>query len=226
MKNYTEHPSNLDTLSDRLNYVLGILDTKKADLARTIDVKPQTIQYLCDGKTNSSKFTFEIATALGVNPGWLATGKGEIFFADDPKQKFVKDYKRIPILTNEQLINKANNIKIKDTDIKEWEAVKTNSSNIFCTIISDASMEPILRSYAKIFFREYQIDNQIKPINGDIVIVFSKRFNSIMIRTIVEKNNAIYLSPSNKELFKEIELNEDFIILGKAIECRFIIGKG
>jgi hypothetical protein len=47
-----------------------------------------------------------------------------------------------------------------------------------------------------------------------------------MIRNVVEKNNLLYLSPSNKELFKEVELNEDFIILGTAIECRFIIGKG
>ncbi len=226
MKNYTEDSINLDTLSDRLNYVISILETKKADLARAIDVKPQTIQYLCDGKTNSSKFTFEIATALGVNPGWLATGKGEIFFADDPKQKFIKDYKRIPFLTNEQLIGKAQNIKIKDTDIKEWEALKTTSSNIFCTTINDASMEPTLRSYSKIFFKEYLIDGQVKPTAGEIIIVFSKRFNSIMIRNVVEKNNVLYLSPSNKELFKEVELNEDFIILGIAIECRFTIGKG
>ena len=74
----------LINLSSRLNYSLQLTGTKKADLARAIGVKPQVIQFLCSSETQSSRFTFEIATALGLSTRWLATGEGEMFLADDP----------------------------------------------------------------------------------------------------------------------------------------------
>ncbi|MCB1826949.1 MAG: helix-turn-helix transcriptional regulator, partial [Coxiellaceae bacterium] len=73
---------NLDTLSCRLNYALELTGTRKADLARAIDVKPQVIQFLCNSKTKASRFSFEIATALGLSVRWLATGEGAMFLAD------------------------------------------------------------------------------------------------------------------------------------------------
>lgn len=70
--------ANLQCLSDRLNYALEHGDTSKAELARLIGVQPQTIQYLCSTKAESSKFTFEIAHALAVNFEWLAVGRGDM----------------------------------------------------------------------------------------------------------------------------------------------------
>ena len=70
--------SDLDTLSDRLNFAINKMGIKKAELARQIGIQPQTLQYLCDSKANASKFTFEIATVLGVDTKWLATGNGDI----------------------------------------------------------------------------------------------------------------------------------------------------
>jgi hypothetical protein len=42
-------------------HALKLTGTKKADLARAIAVKPQLIQFMCNSKTLSSRFTFEIA---------------------------------------------------------------------------------------------------------------------------------------------------------------------
>ncbi|MCX7125382.1 MAG: helix-turn-helix transcriptional regulator, partial [Gammaproteobacteria bacterium] len=81
------------TLSDRLQHALEITGMKKADLARAIDVQPQTIQHLCNGNVKSSRFTFELATVLGLNTTWLATGEGTPFLSDDPKNSFFDEYK-------------------------------------------------------------------------------------------------------------------------------------
>ncbi len=70
----------MKNLSERLNHALAVTNTKKADLARAIGVKPQVIQFLCSSHTQASRFTFELATALGLNTRWLATGEGEMFF--------------------------------------------------------------------------------------------------------------------------------------------------
>ena len=41
LKNHNDgHMQKLKSLSDRLNYALDLLGTRKADLARAIDVKP------------------------------------------------------------------------------------------------------------------------------------------------------------------------------------------
>jgi SOS-response transcriptional repressor LexA len=223
MDNHILESKNFENLSDRLNYVLEVLGTKKADLARAINVQPQTIQYLCSGNTNSSKFTFEIAAVLGINTGWLATGKGEIFLADDPKQKLLKDYKKIPFLNSEQLILKAKSQTIKEADIKIWAVLKTVHSNVFCVAMNDSSMEPMLPNSSSIFFKEKLLVDQKNPIDSEIVVAYSKRQNTVMVREIIEIDNLFYLFPINKELFKEISFNEDFIILGNAIECQFTI---
>src|SRR5580704_15114140 len=115
----------LENLSDRLNYALSLTATKKADLARSISVKPQIIQFLCTSQTQSSRFTFEIATALGLSTRWLATGEGEMFVEDDPKQQFIKTYKPIPVLNNDNirevfLYKKS----LNHLTIKEWLPLK------------------------------------------------------------------------------------------------------
>lgn len=52
--------------------------TNQSELARTIGVKPQSIQYLCDpqGGAQGSSHTPSLARELGVQADWLATGRG------------------------------------------------------------------------------------------------------------------------------------------------------
>ncbi len=52
--------------------------TNQSELARTVGVKPQSIQYLCrtDAGAQGSKHTPALAQALGVSAAWLARGEG------------------------------------------------------------------------------------------------------------------------------------------------------
>lgn len=216
---------NFNTLSDRLLYAIELTGTKKADLARSINVQPQTIQHLCNGGVQSSRFTFELATVLGLSTRWLATGEGEAFLADDPKYNLFKDYKKIPILNTEQLIRTAKNDEISDSDAIEWTALKTEEFDVFCVTMSDASMHPIFYPNAQIFFKKINLSTQEKIENSDVVIAYLPHFNSILIREIfIENNNTYYLSPRNKNLFKEVKMTDEMIIFGRAIECHFAVG--
>lgn len=53
--------------------------TNQSELARTVGVKPQSIQYLCDPHAGAqgSSHTPSLARVLGVQADWLATGQGK-----------------------------------------------------------------------------------------------------------------------------------------------------
>ncbi len=209
----------LTTLSDRLVDAIEITGTKKADLARAINVQPQTIQHLCNGKVQSSRFTFEIATVLGLNTKWLATGEGEPFLSDDSKPDIFKAYKIFTVLNSESLIVFAKTGELKSENAGEQILFKTNESDAFCVLVNDASMLPFFPKGSKILFKKI---NNMQLCFG-IVIVYLPSFDAVLIRELQEKDGSIFLSPKNKTLFKEIELPKDAVIFGLAIECQFSV---
>ena len=211
---------NLDTLSDRLVYALELTGTRKADLARAIEVTPQVIQFLCTSATKSSRFTFEIATVLGLNTRWLATGEGEMFLADDRKHQLFKEYKQIPIFSNEQLFIKVQDKQIDIDQNQDWAALKTQKENIFCIKMPDTSMEPSLQANSLVFFEE--IHDYI-PQNEDIALVYIPQYNAILIREINILNSEIFIVPRNLMLFNKALLENNAKILGIAIECHWSI---
>lgn len=210
----------LNTLSNRLVYALELTGTRKVDLAKAIDVKPQIIQFLCDSSTRSSRFTFEIATALGLNTRWLATGEGEMFLADDPNYKLLNKYKPTPFLTNEQLLAKIQNIPTDANHQNEWVALNTKNENVFCMQIQDASMEPILPINSIVFFEEI---SEYNLKNLDIALIYIPQYNSFVIREIVIEDSEIFMNPKNAELFKKASITKDMSIIGIAIECHWKI---
>ena len=96
MNSIDNHNPPLETLSERLCYALEMTGTKKAELSRLLNIKPQIIQFLCNSNTKSSRYTFEIATALKLNVQWLANGQGNMFIKDNFDQQFLSLYQRPP----------------------------------------------------------------------------------------------------------------------------------
>jgi transcriptional regulator with XRE-family HTH domain len=66
------------TLAERVKERTQALGLKNADLARLAGVRPPTSFNWASGKTKAIKGEplLKAAAALGVNPTWLATGKG------------------------------------------------------------------------------------------------------------------------------------------------------
>lgn len=211
-----EAPS-LETLSERLNYALTLTGTKKADLARSISVKPQVIQFLCASKTQASRFTFEIATALGLSTRWLATGDGEMFVADDPKQQFLKTYSAIPLLSHENIkkVFLYDNSPDQNT-IKLWLPLKTKAQDSFAIEIIDTSMEPLFPLGSYVFIRKCLKKNIDEH---KFIFAYLVKFDTFIVRELIKNELSQILMPKNKEIFKEITVNKEILFLGVVTDC-------
>lgn len=71
-------PGPESTYGERLMWAMAAADMNQSDLARRVEVSPQSIQYLVDPANNArgSRNTAAFAAACGVNPDWLARGNG------------------------------------------------------------------------------------------------------------------------------------------------------
>ncbi|MDP3559404.1 MAG: helix-turn-helix transcriptional regulator [Legionellaceae bacterium] len=209
-------------LSDRINHALIVTGTKKADLARAIGVKPQVIQFLCNSETQSSRFTFEIATALGLNTRWLATGNGEMFLADDPSKQFLKLYEKVPLLQGEELRNFClRGKKLDDVITNTWLPLKTPHSSIFAVKMPDASMEPYLPANSNLFILKSQ---DITRSAYKFAFLYLSKFDTFIVREIILSGNSTILKPKNTELFKEVKFDHDVTMLGLVTDCFWHIG--
>ena len=218
MENMKEELKNL---SSRINYILSITGTKKADLARAIGVKPQVIQFLCNSETQSSRFTFEIATALGLNTRWLATGEGQMFLVDESSREFSKMYSRIPLLDfggvrDVFLYRKS----LEEIETNTWLPLKTDSQSIFAIKMPDTSMEPYLPFNADLFISESE---DIIQRGAKFVFAYMHKFDTFIIRELVKNGDSTILAPKNAEIFKEIYVDKDISIFGVVTGCSWQI---
>jgi hypothetical protein len=213
--------NKLETLSDRLKYALEIVGMKQVELARLIEVKPQVINFLCENATKSSRFTFEIATVLKLNPKWLAQGEGVVFLEDDPRHRIFEEYRIVSIVNNAQLIQIIKTKELPSLKETEIAPVKNQDNNILGLRVFDASMAPLFPINSLIFFRW---DMSYVPQEKDYVVFFEPYYNSIMIRQILVQEKKKVLSAINQEWFKAIELHESIRLVGKVVEASIMFG--
>jgi len=67
----------METLADRLKYILYKLDLNQVEAPRLIGISQQSINYTLRNNLNTSRLSVRIAEGLQINPEWLLTGKGE-----------------------------------------------------------------------------------------------------------------------------------------------------
>lgn len=65
----------MNTFKDRLIEAMKSANLDQSGLAKKVGVSPQSIQYLCKSGSSSRRLT-DIASALDVDPNWLASGVG------------------------------------------------------------------------------------------------------------------------------------------------------
>jgi phage repressor protein C with HTH and peptisase S24 domain len=204
-----------NTLSHRLKLCLRQTNMSQSELARLINVKPQIIQYLCTKSVKSSKFTYELADALGVDYTWLSTGDGAM-------RQHVEDKveeRKIPLFLWSDLDKVMNTDNINSYDEEFIISSTTSSGNLIASKIDDTSMEPRFEKGTTIII---DLDDSTKP--GDFVLVKLHTINSWVFREFIHKvDNTIELSPINKSLFKDVLLTPEDRILGVLVQtiCDF-----
>jgi len=198
----------MENLSLRLKYALKLTKVKKAELARKINVKPQIIQFLCNGSTQSSRYTFEIAKALSLNPEWLALGKEPMF-----KEENHLNTKQIPVLTEQNLkVIFIQSMKLSEIEFSKKIPFLTNKESIFSLQMIDSSMQPILPPNSYLFF-DTEIDN-LK--NKEIYLIYSNKYESFLVREYQDKPDKYFL-PINNEFFNKVPMNDGIQIFGKLV---------
>lgn len=206
---------DLSSLSKRILHALEYTGVKKATLAHLIGVKPQVIQYLCQGDSQSSRFTFEIATALEVNPKWLATGEGPMLTKPTSQHD---EFRQIPLLSG----NSPKEIK-SAYDLDNYyrnlsSGLYTDNSEVdFAYIQSDPSMEPNIPNNSMLFFKLSKDNHK----TNNIVLAYIDALNITVIRQIRDIGNNLYLYPFNDALFKPISLDDNVKIIAQLAECRW-----
>lgn len=204
-----------NTLSHRLKLCLRLKGMSQSELARLINVKPQIIQYLCTKNVVSSKFTFELAEALGVDYTWLSTGEGAMRHNVETRAGECK----IPFFPWYDL-NKIENLNSLTNHCGEFIHSSLAAENsLIASKMDDSSMEPRFEKGTTLI-----IDLADSPKPGDFVLAKLEKINIWLFRQYVYLNNDyLMLSPINQNLFKDIIITPEVKILGVLIQtiCNF-----
>jgi len=199
---------NMDNFSQRLQYALEITGTRKVELARKINVKPQVIQFLCNSTTQSSRYTFDIAEALNINVEWLALGKGNVLL-----DKSQKNTIQAPILDYQNLRDLfLHHKKLSEIVTLNKLPYLTDKKTIFALEMLDSSMHPILQLNSYLFFDSEDIALK----NESIYLIYANKYDSFLVREYLDSPDK-YMAPRNYELFNKTLVNDDMLILGKLI---------
>jgi hypothetical protein len=204
----------LDTLSDRINYSLEVVGMRQAQLAKLINVKPQVINFLCETNTKNSRFTFEIASVLELNPTWLATGQGAMFLNDDPRYKLFKEYEIVQVLDDSTIKSAFQFEKLPEQKNVMVAPVKTQRENVFGLIIKDVAMSPIFPINSILFF---QWDPTYKPKAEDYLVLYSEEYDAVLVRKLVIENDKEILAIINEKFYRPVEFSKKIKIIGTVI---------
>ena len=184
-----------NTLATRLKLILGKSHLSQSKLARQLNIKPQIIQYLCQKNIQSSRYTYKIAAALGVNYTWLASGDGPIYATEDQYIKIpVIDWNNLDSYLQTNNINNPQNYILTDTN-----------PNNFALILQDNSMEPRFVAGTTLI-----IEPKRQPRDRDFVIAKIAKHNLYVFRQF----HANTLLPLNRDFYKEIIMTKDDSIIG------------
>lgn len=180
----------------RLSQVLEEKSIRQVELAKMLEVKQQTVSYLCKVPlpVGTSRYITSIAKLLGINPVWLQEGTGDrlnpfvnIQMTGGGKANMV----RVPLLGHEEVelhcsghINQARTLLFTDT---------ISDERAFALEIQDQSMSPALSIDDRIVF---DTTTKVKP--GDVVCALLN--GDVLIRRYKLKSQSqLELAPSNPD---------------------------
>lgn len=201
-------------LGTRVKRMLKLKGMTQAELARIVGVKQQTISYICSeaNPAQTSRYSAQIASALGINPVWLQTGQG------DPNDLTVP-------ITVEGTVIRAAQIPVLDgagaKDLLEAKPLTSKgfvmtdrlSGAGFALEIEGDSMAPRFNPGDVVV-----IDTTLRPEPGDYVCSLLQS-GAITFRRYRQRQHGYVLVPENPDWD---ELTEDAIakIVGVMVEHR------
>ncbi len=205
------------TLSDRLTHALKELNVSMAELARRIGVKHQAVRYLCCSKANQSRFTYQIADALGLNPKWLATGIGNMF--SKAKEAEQLELISVPVMSAEQLRYFATGV-IKLKTFEASDTVCTHHAKADQSVayyLQDQAMYPRFEMGSLLILATKQ-----KPKEGQFMLCLIDQTQDLLFRQLVSIQGKLHLVPFNTTAYCAVPFKKADKIVGVMTEARWI----
>ena len=195
--------ATLISFKDRVIQLLKEHNRNRSWLADQIGISKQSLNYMLNHSI-TPKYIPEIANALGVNPKWIETGKGKVYFTEE------SPLVEIPILNMDQSnINQA----ISNPNIcTSNEKVFVNNQDFFAIKLNTLSMEPTFSSGCILIFNK-----KLRPKNGDFVL-FETKNGEINFRQFFKEGSFIILN-AIKEKFPSYK-EKNIRVLGTLSESR------
>ncbi len=206
--------------TNRLRMALDSSPLNQSDLARALNIKPQSVnQWLCGKNYPRHTHMDNIAKALNVSGVWLTTGEG-------PRSNFLQPYSwsaannqpqnarcKLPLIPWSQLSAGIHNNISEPRDSQFIESPCQCSSNAFALEIQDDSMSPQFCLGETIV-----VDSEHTPVKKRYVVVKRWDEDRVVLRLAVTINGDSFLCASNHELHgAHIKLTQDWQILGVVI---------
>ena len=198
------------TLSSRLLYAMRQLNISQSELARRVGIKQQVIQYLCTSNASKSKFSHDIASALGINLSWLISGEGVMQESTLESDMTIDKQTKIPLLPWDKVFNWSLDKSKCINDVKKW--VNTSISlgeNSYALCVHDTSMSPRFEIGATLI-----VDPCILPHHKDFVIMLIEGLEIPICRQLIHDSDQELLVPINSILSKEIKIQPKDRCLG------------
>lgn len=211
-------PGEGSRYADRLRWALESAELSQSDLARSIGVSPQSIQYLSSTENNAqgSRHTTAIARATGVNPDWLATGAGFAVFELGEKPAHAVNVslaslgtRRIPVLSYVQAgaMTEAGCVDLAQVYDDYITTDLELSEQAFALEIKGESMVAPPGSGEESFAEGDRIivDCTVTPLPGDFVVARNGDHEATF-----KKYRPRGMDEQGREVFELVPLNPDY----------------
>lgn len=204
------------TLSDRLNYALKLTGLSQSELAKQINTKPQAIQYLCRSGARKSKFTHQMADALGVESLWLAAGVGKIHATPTAHHANQTTQHEVPLLAWHEVKPYLAGNQPASCDFLATTA--PTDAQGFALRLNDDAMSPRFEKESIIFINPDMTQNLH---TGEFVLVYVATVDSIIFRQYNQTRSVVTLQPLSTVLHKPVVMAADDCVIGTLVEARF-----
>lgn len=201
---------NLDNVSKRLKYIVDTMGVKQSHMAEKLGLSPSGLHYILNNDVKFSKNAKKIAEYLNINEDWLMKGEGDIHCENTS----IKTYK-IPTYYPDQL-------KIYYRS-NQREKINTNNFAITTAVYSNQAIGIFVTETnftPKFEINDVVLFEQVSKFNdGEIILVYLVKSNTIAIKHGFYANNDIILISNDEQPIKLANDNDSTIVIGSYREC-------
>lgn len=206
------------SIGERLKYLLNERRMTQKDLAEELKVSSQIISMICSGARRNSKLLPSIAKCFGVDTNWLKNGQNQDDWDITPKDSSVyMKFRKIPLFNklNKSMLH--GNHLVPPLNYENYELVKQDDyKNLFAMETTNNSLQFKFGEDTTLIF-----STDLPPTVGDFVVAYLKSKNLFVYRDLTIKNGKSILIPIDKDLYKEIQIDEtDCFIVAVLYEKR------